>query len=79
MSGSQPFKAVADAMAAKRVTDKCPMCGTERWGLLSTSDGENQFPVVNTAPKAYLLTCLNCGFVRTHIAAVLEGQEPEAP
>ncbi len=79
MSNTAPFKEVADALAAKHVTGKCPMCGTEHRRLLSTSDGEDPFPVVNTAPRACLLTCFNCGFVRMHIAAVLERREPKAP
>jgi hypothetical protein len=60
-------------LAAKGASDSCPMCKTEQWGLLHDRREKVKFPIVEDIwPEVYGLICLNCGFVRWHVADIVE-------
>jgi hypothetical protein len=68
-------------LAARGASPACPMCRHERWGVLRASPQELTFPPVSglAQPLAYALTCLQCGFVRLHVADIVDaamGPEP---
>jgi hypothetical protein len=60
-------------LGSKGAVDACPMCRNETWGLLRDFAGRDRFAVSpNLGPLyAHGLVCLNCGFVRWHVADVL--------
>jgi uncharacterized Zn finger protein len=52
----------------------CPFCGQEQWGLIGRP-GETTVMPMTTAGQhypLYTLVCMNCGFVRSHVASVVD-------
>lgn len=72
------YRQLSDKLSAKGASDACPMCRSERWGLLTESDGASSYDLVIglQGPRAYILTCLNCGFVRHHVTILVDNGRP---
>ncbi|WP_156124258.1 hypothetical protein [Achromobacter sp. RTa] len=73
------FRDIVAFMAAKKVSTKCPACGSASWDLIGTEDAENSlWPVIPTrgltvdgnttrmASRVIIAECNNCGFLRFH-------------
>ena len=77
----------ADAVEIKRRIahwtkwNACPFCDTQDWFVLNRgADGESVVGAVVTTitdagkVPAYTLFCGNCGFVRQHVASIVDGE-----
>ena len=71
MSDANAGKKMQAHFAVKGVVVSCPMCKTERWGMLQKDD-EALLIGLEKVPPAYVLICMNCGFVRMHVRDVLD-------
>ncbi|NNA42457.1 MULTISPECIES: hypothetical protein [Pseudomonas] len=68
-------------------TERCPVCSGEEWTVLCPNDGGPTLrlgmPVRNREKTFYLSTfgyyCVNCGFLRTHMASVVHKWVEENP
>ncbi len=81
MSDETPVpKRLQQWFAAKHVSDSCPLCSHKSWGVLRNPDGAVTAPTSAAAAlPAFALACRNCGFVRWHIAELLdEASDPDA-
>ena len=90
MDGDRPpvnldFEGVADALAARKASPDCPICGQNEWrptGQLGNFIGTLPLVTLDLEPlldpegnkpflPVYILTCWNCGFVRLHNTTVV--------
>jgi hypothetical protein len=76
MSDADPqTKLVWERLAAKGAGGPCQACGANRWGVFRNPNGALTVTVAaGTEFPAYTVACLNCGFVRWHIAELLDGR-----
>jgi predicted nucleic-acid-binding Zn-ribbon protein len=82
MSGDEYLhgaKRVHRLLAAKKTSFVCPMCRNEEWGVFTSPSGATTKDLLANEHPAYILTCLNCGFVRWHVASVLDDEEDQTP
>jgi hypothetical protein len=52
----------------------CPFCGQAQWGLVGEPGETTVMPVKTTGRHypLYTLVCMNCGFLRSHVASVVD-------
>ena len=59
---------------AKTKSAPCPLCGNIKWFFLNSPENKPVLIFLDLRSfSTYALTCTNCGFIRQHLSAIVDG------
>jgi len=70
---------VVRRVRAKIAHEQCPMCNHKNWYLFNEPGTETTGSIVAASGEkinAYTFLCAHCGFVRQHVASIVDGDVP---
>ena len=66
---------VTEKLRGRAVTEICPLCRNINWYLMDRIEPTNTLHFFeNQTAAIYTLACTNCGFVRQHVQAIVDGK-----
>ena len=52
----------------------CPICANRSWWHMTSAHEKRTFLATGMALDVYSLACTNCGFLREHVAEIVDGK-----